>query len=206
MGCRCIHSQDSDNTSPWNQTLKDYQELEGQEVGEGVKRTKAWTASISSLELYKLREQFWSSRNTGTHQSWMSLKQAAEADAGSAALILELAGLFVENGSMTVCYDNLGNRYTIPIFVLNDPSALKSGVQFNTTEGDNLSIKIREAGKDVDLDIRNTESVLALKQIYGKRNVRLFFGGKEMQDNRPLWTYGLEDGMVIQVFSTSNQK
>jgi len=61
---------------------------------------------------------------------------------------------------------------------------------------------------DVELQIPNNITGLEMKQEYIRRikenihpsKVRLFFGGKEIQDKMLIAEYGVQDDLVVQVF------
>lgn len=62
---------------------------------------------------------------------WDAIKAACEAeDMATSRLILETAGVIVARPDMTVMYDERGARYTLPKYVLCDPTnALKGEEQ-----------------------------------------------------------------------------
>lgn len=58
---------------------------------------------------------------------WDALRAACEADAETARAIIESAGVAVAAPDMTVLYDERGAKYSLPKFVLADPSNLIRG-------------------------------------------------------------------------------
>lgn len=106
---------------------RNYQEIEGQYIGEGIKKTPAWKATITEDELKARREEFWRSRTSGRRQVWLALREAAETDAETALLLLQVAEISPEKDSMMVCLDNTGVRFELPAFVINDPVSYFNG-------------------------------------------------------------------------------
>lgn len=53
---------------------------------------------------------------------WDALKVAVSApDAESAKVILEAAEVIIAEPDLSVCYDQKGRKYDLPIFTLSDP-------------------------------------------------------------------------------------
>ena len=191
---------------------KNYRELPNQFSGLGVKRTAAWEAEITRLELMQERERFWSTRSDGSRSVWLLLRQAIEADHLSAAMILQAGHVSVQSGSMSVCVDSRGLKYELPPFVLTDPMQFFEDKETQTRKaGTNkpevikrIEIKLRNmtTQQDKPLEIRNDQTVAEVKALMprGKTGLcRLFFGGKEMKDDEKLLDYRLKSGMVIQM-------
>jgi len=91
----------------------------------------SWEGSfpaISRVELVKRREEFWDTRIEGKAEMWQAIRMSAEAgDASTAAAIMDSAGLTpydIDKADSCYCYDQLGNRYEVPMFVLYEPSNL----------------------------------------------------------------------------------
>lgn len=138
---------------------------------------------IEQEELQSQRAEFWGSRVGGSHAIWSALQTSAEAflagDAGLATAILsvcynvkfcEWTEFFVQyqasdismpNGSLELCYDELGNEYKIPDYCYTTPlniSTKKSVdkaevLQKKTIVGTPLKLKIRVNPGDQNLGI-----------------------------------------------------
>jgi hypothetical protein len=95
------------------------------------------------------------------------LKQAAEADASTAAMLLDATEIRPENNSMTTCYDRHGIRYEIPIFIINDPISFTEGKlapskRRKAAKEEDISFKIRcfnVSQTDIELTLANTSTV-----------------------------------------------
>ena len=81
------------------------------------------TGSMTAAELKQKREVFWDTQPHygGSREIWDALRGACESDLSTACVILESAGVIVASEDMSVCYDELGRRYDVPIYVWCDP-------------------------------------------------------------------------------------
>jgi hypothetical protein len=50
--------------------------IQGETVGEGIKKTPAFETPLSKEELEKWRNDFWETRTSGSPDIWMLLKNA----------------------------------------------------------------------------------------------------------------------------------
>jgi len=82
----------------------------------------------SKNELKSLRQDFWRSCTSDHRQVWLALREAAETDAETTRLLLQVAEIFTEKDSMMVCLDSTGVRYELPAFVINDPVSYFNGL------------------------------------------------------------------------------
>ncbi|QDZ20065.1 ubiquitin domain-containing protein [Chloropicon primus] len=79
---------------------------------------------ITREKLQQLRDEFW---DTAPHYGgesviWDALKVAVSADdIESAKLILDAADVIISEPDLSVCYDQKGRKYELPVFVLSDP-------------------------------------------------------------------------------------
>ena len=214
MGCASSSSTDIHQSQTKFMVAKDYTEIEGRTSGEGVKQTKAWEATITPSILQQKRSEFWLTYRGHSQSSCLLLKQACDADAASAKLILDMEGFILENGTMSVCISPRGHRYELPPFILADPVKFKEVnvqkiVKKDLKEG-TIVVKLRSVfiAKEEEVSISNMIVVKELKRQYLETNkefsdVRMFFGGKELADDKTLISYSIESGMVIQVYKKS---
>ena len=115
------------------------------------------------------------------------------------------------------CYDELGNRYQLPVYVLSVPTNL---IEENSDQSDNgltedvppsspgvdLVVRFRlSTGKDLKLTVNSTDSVLKVKrQIHSLEGVesaaqRWFFSGKLLSDRMRIKDVKIPKGFVVQV-------
>ena len=141
---------------------------------------------------------------------WRVLKQACEEiDPSTTEALLKASGLTMPNGLLQQTYDERGYRYDLPPFVIN--LAVKYGtglvkpqnVQFNPED---IKVVFRSTKfNDYTLVVSNQETVKNLKERLGKllkieKKIRLFYAGKELQENSLFGKYAIKNDFIIQVF------
>nr|CDS26142.1 ubiquitin domain containing protein 2 [Hymenolepis microstoma] len=92
-----------------------------------------WISSqpIYASQLRQKREEFWDTAPAfeGRQEIWDALKCAAEAaergDHEMAQAIIDSANIILPTGTLAESYDELGNRYQLPVFVLSQPTNLE---------------------------------------------------------------------------------
>ena len=121
-------------------------------------------------------------------------------------------------GSLEDCYDELGTRYQLPVYVLSAPTNLQldssdvddaperlSPSCKERKRGSELSIRLQlSSGSTLRLTLRSNDSVLLVKQHVSAAaavtvdDVRLFFAGKQLTDNTRLKDAGLRKNYTLQ--------
>jgi len=85
--------------------------------------------------------------------------------------------MYACEGYLTDCYDELGNRYQLPVYVLSHPSNLlrEDSEEDNLADGaeedpgEEVIIKLRlSSGKDLKLTVRNRHTIKQIKQTLAK--------------------------------------
>lgn len=116
-------------------------------------------------------------------------------------------------GVLTDCYDELGSRYQLPVYVLSRPTNIQredtedenAADNTDTDPGEEVVIKLRLSnGKDLKLTVRNRHTIRQIKQTLAKaENIsseqRWFYGGKLMQDKLRIEDTKVPKGHLIQV-------
>ena len=122
-------------------------------------------------------------------------------------------------GTLMDCYDELGSRYQLPVYVLSAPTNLiedSSETDTNATEPDSngtpgveIPVKFRLSdGKDIRLNVRTTDTVLKVKkQIqaeYGPEvsRQRWYFSGRLLHDKMRIEEAKIPKSYVVQVIIT----
>lgn len=191
-----------------------------------------WKSDIplSEAQLKAKREEFWDTAPAfeGKQEIWAALKAAVEAaareDQVMAQAILDGAGISLPGGSLVECYDELGTRYSIPVYCLSLPVNLVSGDQASDRDspaefsepidagtgqdqGQELKVKVRvsSTGEDVRLVLTTRDTVaLAKSKLHEQEGVgdptrqRWYFGGKLLADKQPMGETSVPSGYVIQ--------
>lgn len=123
-------------------------------------------------------------------------------------------------GTLMDCYDELGNRYQLPVYCLSVPINLVE--ESNESEspaaesepwsegGEEITVKFRlsTSGKDTKLAIRTGETVLTSKKrlqvVEGidPTRQRWYFGGRLLHDKMKIEEAKLQSGFVVQVVVT----
>ena len=121
-------------------------------------------------------------------------------------------------GSLEDCYDELGSRYQLPVYVLSAPINLQldssdvdeppeklSPSSKKRKRGSELPIRLQlSTGPVMRLTMRTNDSALSVRQHVasmtdvGVGQVRLFFAGKQLTDHTRLKDAGLRKGYTIQ--------
>nr|XP_005995884.1 PREDICTED: ubiquitin domain-containing protein 1-like [Latimeria chalumnae] len=123
--------------------------------------------------------------------------------------------LFLFLGSLTECYDELGNRYQLPVYCLAPPVNLiteKSDEESTDASEPPLGakrefqLKVRlSTGKDVRLNVSMADTIGQLKkQLHAEEGIvpnwqRWFFSGKLLTDKTKLQETKIQKDFVIQV-------
>ncbi|XP_054765858.1 ubiquitin domain-containing protein 2-like [Lytechinus pictus] len=175
---------------------------------------------LTTGQLQSKRDEFWETAPAyeGRKEIWDALRGAASAlESGDFVLsqaIIDGANISCPNGALTDCYDELGNRYTLPVYTLSAPVNMveeTSDIDVIDPEppaegGTELTVKFRlSSGKELKLNVRSTDTIYQVKKrIHGMENVepsrqRFFFSGKLLTDKTRVEEARLAKGFVVQV-------
>jgi hypothetical protein len=131
-------------------------------------------------------------------------------DEGLTFGVLEAMEIKPYSDCLNICFDGAGAVYEIPNYCINDP--LEYDI-LSTTRGNikkpvqkDIKVIIRKVVDEVSIACTNIWTVGELKNsikaigdiIEAKPEcIRLFFGGKELQNAEELWNYNIEDGSIV---------
>ncbi|XP_074152090.1 ubiquitin domain-containing protein 1 isoform X2 [Sminthopsis crassicaudata] len=172
-------------------------------------------------QLRSKRDEFWDTAPAfeGRKEIWDALKAATFAveanDHELAQAILDGASITLPHGSLSECYDELGNRYQLPVYCLAPPVNLL----LERSEDDGVEppepapstrrefpLKVRlSTGKDVRLNASLSDTIGQLKrQLHAQEDIepswqRWFFSGKLLTDRMRLQETKIQKDFVIQV-------
>ena len=113
------------------------------------------------------------------------------------------------------CYDELGNRYQLPIYVLSVPTNLIADPSESDTvtdldsgaeSGIELALKLRlSTGADLKITVRSTDSVLKVKRLLQASDgieaarQRWYFSGRLLPDKLRIEDAKIPKGFIVQV-------
>jgi len=118
------------------------------------------------------------------------------------------------------CYDELGNRYQLPVYVLSapinllregsEPDPAAHGDEVNTAPpiGPSVEVPIKlllSTGKHVRLTVHSTDTIGSVKRqvqaaaSVDARRLRIFFAGKQLLDRQRISDAKIHRGYTLQV-------
>ena len=213
------------NFEPYLQSKNDpsfnYPELENEYIGIGLKRMKGYISPINLEKLKKVREDFWSSRIEGDEKIWNILKNICNDESlkeNDIQEILKVSGIIPYRNCINIVYDSKGALYEIPNYCINQPSQYKiEEIEYdkNKPKEEVINVIIRYYNNQFKFKISNwkniiqlTENIIKIKDYKNVNieNIRLFFGGKELNDIQELWFYNIVNKSIIQMLIKEEEK
>ena len=190
-----------------------YKELD-KYVGTGIKRMKGYISPVPFEELEKIRNDFWSSRIEGNPQIWEILHMICNDNSLSVEDIdayMKASNIVTYKGCINVTYDNKGFLYEIPNYCINDPLEYEKIEEKIPLIKEDFEVKIRCFNLEEKIKINNFDNIKELKENikkcekfnkkYELNNIRLFFGGKELNDKKEIWYYNIQNESIIQMLA-----
>lgn len=195
-------------------------------------------APLTRGQLQGKRDTFWETAPLyeGRKEIWDALKAAIEAaeegDYDLAQAILTGANISLPKGNspssikhvlcftgkLTDAYDELGNRYAIPLYcisrplnMVNEDSVKTDVVQTNKVLGDPVTLKIRltTSTKDIKVTVSSTDTVSRVKEVLEKEHnvdgnkITMLFSGKILPDSAIIGQLKIPKGFIIQAIVRS---
>ncbi|XP_056148133.1 ubiquitin domain-containing protein 1a isoform X2 [Lampris incognitus] len=181
-------------------------------------------------QLRSKRDEFWDTAPAfdGRKEIWDALRAAALAaecnDLELAQAIVDGACITLPHGSLTESYDELGNRYQLPVYTLAPPLNLISETASEIEVSEHaekqapppppkqeFQLRVRlSTGKDLRLTASMADSISELKkQLEGQEDIhvaqqRWFFSGKLLTDKTRLQDTKIQKDFVVQVIVNQN--
>ncbi|KAF3705673.1 Ubiquitin domain-containing protein 2 [Channa argus] len=167
-----------------------------------------------------------------THKATESIEkmwlQVGSWDAVSDSITTDTAKVFsaTEPGALTECYDELGNRYQLPVYCLSPPVNMieerfdepdgsdpdsgaadpSTGSASDPSSGGECQLRLRlSTGRDLQLMVRSTDTVGMMKRrLQSQEGVpastqRWFFSGRPLTDRLRLDQLNISRDYVVQV-------
>ena len=176
-------------------------------LGTGLKKIKGYISNISKEELIKKRKEFWETRIEGNFETWNFLKQICEnddLDEKDIKAYLEANEIIPYKNCINVTYDRMGGIYEIPNYCIQEPvEYILINENKNKPNEKEINFNIK---KDIEIfNIQNSnylsvdilKSNLANKFNCNKEDIRLFFTGKEMMNDKEIWFYDIDNNCTI---------
>ena len=176
-------------------------------LGTGLRKIKGYISNISKEELIKKRKEFWETRIEGNFETWNFLKQICEnndLDEKDIKAYLEANEIIPYKNCINVTYDRMGGIYEIPNYCIQDPvEYILINENKNKPNEKEINFNIK---KDIEIfNIQNSnylsvdilKSNLANKFNCNKEDIRLFFTGKEMMNDKEIWFYDIDNDCTI---------
>eukprot|EP00004_Rigifila_ramosa_P015132 TRINITY_DN3504_c0_g1_i1.p1 TRINITY_DN3504_c0_g1~~TRINITY_DN3504_c0_g1_i1.p1 ORF type:complete len:189 (-),score=24.70 TRINITY_DN3504_c0_g1_i1:80-646(-) len=178
-------------------------------------------------QLQSKRDEFWETAPTfeGRKEIWQALRAAAEStDLELAQAILDSAEISLPTGVLTESYDQLGNRYSLPLFCLSEPTnliqdsgagssgATSSPANITATSdgtGKQLALRVRlSSAPDTDVPvsvglsstIRDIKAKISAEKGIPVERMRVICNGRPLQDAQTVSDCKLDAKVVIQIF------
>uniref|UniRef100_I3JPN6 Ubiquitin domain containing 2 n=2 Tax=Oreochromis TaxID=8139 RepID=I3JPN6_ORENI len=162
-------------------------------------------------QLRSKRDEFWDTAPAfeGRKEIWDALRAAASAfesnDHLLAQAILDGASITLPHGALTECYDELGNRYQLPVYCLSPPVNMIEE-RSDEPDGGECQLRLRlSTGRDLRLAVRSTDTVGIMKRrLQSQEGVpaptqRWFFSGRPLTDRLRLDQLNISRDYVVQV-------
>uniref|UniRef100_A0A3P9NNT1 Ubiquitin domain containing 2 n=1 Tax=Poecilia reticulata TaxID=8081 RepID=A0A3P9NNT1_POERE len=171
-------------------------------------------------QLRSKRDEFWDTAPAfeGRKEIWDALRAAASAfesnDHLLAQAILDGASITLPHGALTECYDELGNRYQLPVYCLSPPVNMieerSDEPDGDPIPGGECQLRLRlSTGRDLRLAVRSTDTVGMMKRrLQNQEGVpaatqRWFFSGRPLTDRLRLDQLNISRDYVVQVILMS---
>ncbi|XP_037125420.1 ubiquitin domain-containing protein 2 isoform X1 [Syngnathus acus] len=226
----CVGSQHDSSGS-----LNDNSDGTGVALGRNqlLKRERPkWKSDYPMTEgqLRSKRDEFWDTAPAfeGRKEIWDALRAAAGAfesrDHQLAQAILDGASITLPHGLLSECYDELGNRYQLPVYCLappinmieehsdepdasdRDSAGADASVEGDDDGGGERQLRLRlSTGRDLRLRVRSSDTVGAMKRrLHAQEGVdaaaqRWFFSGRPLTDRLRLEQINISRDYVVQV-------
>jgi hypothetical protein len=134
---------------------------------------------ISENQLRRKREEYWDTAPAfeGRKEIWDALRGACYAieqnDTNLAQSIINCANISLPHGTLLDCYDELGTRYQLPVYVLSSPTNLIDGEQSSMNENESGASEIDLAATnltDRERDFGDNQQRTTIKSLAGDGN------------------------------------
>ncbi len=134
---------------------------------------------------------------------------------GDLQALLDANAIKPKKKCINVTYDSNGFCYEIPNYCINDPSKYEINDEKKKAKKEDVEVKIRRGILENQFSISNHTTIKRLKDIVVETKllndeteenliadkIRLFFGGKELNENREVWFYNIfNDSIILMMY------
>ena len=184
--------------------------------GIGIKKMKGYKCTLPIDKLNEKREKFWMLRNSRSqpnYKIWRIINQAVVYDELRANILLEENELTTADGCINHIIDKTGNHYIVPNYCINDPYFEKIFEVEEDVEEEKIKLQMYyfTENKTFNLEISNLLTGEELKEKFKEKakldknvKLRLFFAGKEINDDHFIYQHELKDNFKVQVMKAAN--
>ena len=177
--------------------------------GSGIKQMKGYISNISEEELLKKRKEFWETRVEGNKDIWAFLQRICEEPEfkeQDVSEYLKAMEIVPYANCINVTYDSLGYLYEIPNYCINMPLKYElPGDDRNKPKNNKeILITVRKGGDVKTFQVSVLKKGKQIKKFLGKNfngipseKIRLFYSGKEIDNNKELWEYNIDNNSNI---------
>lgn len=127
--------------------------------------------------------------------------------------MLKAGGIVLYHECIDIAFDFQGTIYEIPNYCINDPSQYDiPEIEYSKEipEKRDIEIFVRHVIEQCPIKITNLNTIKDLKEELIKKyknltegttekHIRFFFGGRELQDEKGLWFYNIDNKNIIQL-------
>ena len=150
--------------------------------------------------------------SAGKLSSWLFIQTTLVESSDTVIEVLKACKIKFIQKSLQICYDELGNKYDLPMFIINEPeSYATTKVETQAIEDKTIKVTLQYLNvlKPVDINLRSPvtdlkrTAVEVVKNAEGfdeaKDAVRLLYQGKMFKEDGKVGTFIRNDG-IVQVF------
>ena len=182
-------------------------------IGEGLKKIKGYISKKGLYELKDERKKFWKCKKKGNKKIWEELEKICEDESISDNKIyeiLEFLEIVTLYNCINICIDLNENIYEIPNYCIQNPYEYDLKI-YSYTDNDRpnqkeININVSYLNKNFVIKMSNIDTIQDFKAeilnlddfIHLDDNcISLYYNGKELDDNKEIWMYDINNNSKI---------
>ena len=174
----------------------------------------------SLFELEDVRNQFWNSAKEGDQKIWEELRKICEDETITNEQIIEkledlkLTPLY---NCLNVCVDEKGNIYEIPNYCIQNPYEYNLRINDDSDDSrpsqNDIEVNVSYLKKNFSIKMSNVDTILDIKaeilnmdefKNVEDNHISLFYKEQELQDNKEIWNYDINNESTINLVVKNN--